>query len=149
MMKLIKKHLLNGVIWGCIAIVVNIMMFDLMDFDFLPNIFDNFSKFALWVIIICIGFISTGGIVYEIKKLHFRLKLLIHMVIVIGTLLIIGFSLNILSIETLPDIAINVILNALIILAIWTFYYIRDKREIEVINERIKEKKSQRELDIE
>jgi len=147
MIKLIKKHLFIGITWGCIAVVGNIIIFDLMNFDFLPNILDNFSAFALGVIIICIGFITVGGVVYEMKQLRFRLKLIIHIITGVGTLLIVGFSLNMLTLNNLQSIVMNVIINLLIVLAVWTFYYLRDKRELEEINAKIKEKKSQRQLD--
>lgn len=148
MMKLIRKHLFNGIAWGCIAVVGNIMVFDLTGFDFLPNVLDNFSTFAIGLIIFCIGFITTGGIVYEIKQLRFKLKLLIHMVVGIGTLLIMGLRFNAFTFN-LPDIVINVLINGLIVLAIWTYFYIRDKREVEQINANLREKREQRKLDTE
>ena len=148
MRKLIKKYLLIGITVGCCAVVVNGILRDLglMGSENSLSIFENFTSFAIGIIGISIGFISTG-VVYEIKQLSFRLKLLIHLTVGIGMLLVIGF--NIFTFDNLLDIATNVGINALILLAVWTYYYIRDKREIEKINERIEEKKLQRKLDTE
>ena len=150
MMKLIKKNLFNGIAWGCVAVIANIIIFDLIEAEFLPDILNNFTAFSIGVIAISIGFISTA-VVYEIEQLRFRVKLLIHIVVGIGTLLLVGLSLDGFPVAILSGIAtpINIVVNSLIVLAIWTFYYVRDKRELQKINEKIQERKSQKKLDTE
>ena len=149
MMDLIKKHLFSGIAWGCVALVANMVVFDLLELDTLLFIFENFTLFALGIILISIGFITTGGLVYETKKIPFRLKLLIHIVIGIGTLLVVGFTMGFLTFDNLSDLAINIGINLLILLVVWVYYYLRDKREVEEINASLREKRAQRQLDTE
>ena len=148
MIKLIKKHLLNGIAWSCVALVANIIMFDLTGFSHLSLFLEDFTPNALGFIVVGIAFISTSG-VYEIEQLKLGFKLLIHLIVGIGTLLIVGFMLGVFSTSNTSVIITNVLINVLILVGVWTGYYRRDKREIEEINERIKEKKLQRKLDTE
>jgi len=147
-MKLIKKHLFNGLAWGSMAFISNVVIFDLLGLEILAVIFENFSSSALGFLFVSIGFLTTGGIIYETKKIPFGLKLLIHIVIGIGTLLTVGFILNVFMFDDLSTIALNVIVNLLILLATWTYFYCRDKREVEAINANLREKRQQRKLDI-
>jgi len=148
MIKIIKKHLLNGIAWSCVSLVANIIILDLTGFSHLSHFLEDFTPNALGFIGVGVGFISTGGI-YEIERLRLGLKLLIHIIVGIGTLLIVGFMLGIFSTNNTPMIIMNILINVIILVGVWTGYYLRDKREIEEINERIKEKKLQRKLDTE
>jgi len=94
------------------------------------------------------AFITTG-IVYEFKQLRFSLKLLIHLTIAIGTLMVVGFIIEEFRTIEFSGVMLNIGLNVGIVLAIWYWNYLKDKKELEQINARIKERKLQRELDTE
>lgn len=148
-MEWIKKHLFNGLAWGCIAVVGNLVVFHLLDLAILGDIWENFTAFSIGVILVSMAFISTGGMIYETKKLSFGLKLLIHIFVGIGTLLVVGFTTRVFTFENITDIFLNIGINFFILLIVWVYFYMRDKREVEEINANLRDKRQQRARDIE
>ncbi|MCL1989291.1 MAG: DUF3021 domain-containing protein [Defluviitaleaceae bacterium] len=139
MFKLIKKYLLEGIGWGCFILVVNIIYLNLTSPETTYQVIESFPTTALSTILSVMGIVSTL-IVYEIERLHIGLKLIIHSILAIGILLIVGFSFNMDYTQNLRDILINIFSNMLILLIIWTAYYMKEKREIKQINEKLLEK---------
>ena len=148
MIKLIVKYLLTGITWGCFFLVANIILFDLAGSEHLQFIFDNFTPIAIGFIAVSIGFISTS-IVYETERLSLGLKLVIHVIVGVSVVLIVGFRIGIFSSENPSVIIINVIVNALILFAVWVGHYFKDKRRVEKINQRLQERNSTKTLDTE
>ena len=148
MVKLFIKYLFMGITWGSFLFIANLIIFDLANAEFLPNIFDNITAVSLGFIAVSIGFI-TSSIVYEIEQLRFGLKLLIHATIGIVILLSVGFVVGIFTTDNLPVVLVNIILNLSIILVVWVRYYIREKNAVQKINEKLQEQHTQSDFDTE
>ena len=148
MKKLMIKYLTMGVGWGSFLFVVHLIIYDLTEIVFLPNVFiDNIGLSALGFLALSVAFISTS-IVYEIEQLRFGLKLLIHITVGLGTLLIIGFVIGLFTADNWLEITINIIINLIILLIVWVRYYIRDKNEVQQINEKLQEQNLKSSFDI-
>jgi len=148
MLKLIKKYLLEGIGWGCFILVMNMVCDNLFRPEILPEIFENFIFYALPQILIIMGFVSTC-IVYEVERLHIGLRMLIHLASSITILLIVGFSFGIYSTQNLSNIPIDILNNMLIIFALWTYYYLKERRELQQINAKLLEKSLEQQSDTE
>lgn len=148
MIKLIKKYLALGIGWGCFIVVANAIRYDLINPEHSLDFFGNFTSNSLTTIAVIMGFISSA-IVYEIEQLQIGLKLVIHFVVGIGTLLVVRFLFNLHSLEYSPITVSSVLINILILVTVWIVYYIRDKCEVQKINERLQEQSLQKKLDTE
>ena len=146
MLKLIIKYLAIGVAWGCFAFVVNLILLDLTGSDQIQNIIENPTTNALGLIVVCIGFFG-GGIVYEIERLRLVLKLAVHLTVGVGLFLIVGFSIGWLTVESPIIIVFNIVLNVLILSAVWVGSYFYDKRKVERINQRLLKRRASEPLD--
>ena len=139
MFRIIKKYLIEGIAWGCFVVVANLIRASLTSSELLPDIFQNFISYALIQIIVVMGFVSTL-IIFEITRLHIGLKLLIHLTLALGTLLIVGFSFGIYSTGNLSGIPVDILSNSLILLFVWVVYFFEEKQNIKKINQRLLEK---------
>jgi len=148
MVKLILKYLLIGIAVGCIFFVGNIIFHDLTNSGQLQYFFSNFTAYAIGFVFLGIGFFG-GAFVYEIERLRFALKSVIHISVGMGVFIIVGFRLNWLTLENSPTLIINIVINLSLLLAIWTVLYIRDKKEIQRINRALAERDSAKPLDTE
>ena len=148
MIKLIVKYLMIGIAWGCFAFVANLILLDLIGSDHIQNIFDNPTANVFGLIVVCIGFFG-GGIVYEIERLGLLFKLAIHIAVGIGLFLLVSFNIGWLTTDNPTLIVFNIILNVLILSALWVGSYFYDKRKVEKINQKILERSSKKPLDTE
>lgn len=148
MLKLFVKHLLYGVAWGCFLFVVYTILYDSFSIELIPYFRDNPTVHAISFVVLGIGFIG-GSIVYEIERLSFALKLVIHLAVGVGLFLIVAFGNGWLSTDNPADIVLNIAFNVFILLVIWIICYIRDKKEVKEINKMIADKNSMKPLDTE
>lgn len=148
MVKLIVKYLLLGITWGCFFLVANIIVFELIDSEHLQFVFENFTLVAIGFIFVSIGFISSS-IVYEIERFSLAAKLIIHIAVGVSVMLLVGFWLGIFSEENQSIIILNVVINALILFAVWVGHYLHDKRRVEKINQRLLERNLEKPFDTE
>lgn len=148
MKKLIIKYLFLGIAWGSIAVIANLLVFYQLNPTNYNQLINVFPIFSLGLITVSMGFISTS-IVYEIKQLRFHLKLLIHLVVSIGVLILVVFIIEDFQVIDFSGVMINIGLNGSIVFAVWSWNYLKDKKELEQINARLKERKLQRYVDTE
>lgn len=148
MRKIIVKHLLLGVAFECIAFVANAVLYYLSGFYLIPYILERPTANAISLIVIGIGFFG-GGMVYEIERLSFVLKLVIHLAVGIGIFLIVAFSIGWLSTDNPVNVMFNIFFNASILFIFWVVCYIRDKNEVQNINKMIARKNANIPLDTE
>jgi len=148
MIKLILKYLLLGIAAGCILFVGNIIFHDLINSEQLELFFDNFTAYAIGYIAIGIGFFGVG-VIYEVERLRFSLKSVIHISVGVGTFILVGFRLGWLTLENSPNLIVNIAINVAILLAGWTALYFRDKKEIQRINMVLAERDTMMPLDTE
>ena len=134
MIKLIVKYLLIGIGLGCFFFTVNVILVDLFSDALMSDILDRPTVNALGITVICIGFWS-GGIVYEIERLSFALKLVVHLTVGIGLLLIVMLGLGWISTDNIANVVFNVAVNAFILVSVWVVSYFRDKKEVREINQ--------------
>ena len=141
MFKLIRKYLMRGIAWGCLLFVLNTVAYDLINPEALQVIFENFTANAIAFLILGIA-VGGGSIVYEIERFHFGINLTIHIAIVTAMILITGFITN-------PDPLANpailigtIVLNALLVCVIWGGVYLHSRREIQIMNKKLREKNS-------
>jgi len=148
MIKLFMKHLSYGVAYGCFLFVLYVILYDSFGIEAIPYFLARPTIHAISFVALGVGFISSG-IVYDIDRLGFALKLVIHLTLGIGLFLLVALGNGWFS-EVAPSVIIsNVVFNALILLAVWVVSYIRDKREVQEINKMITEKNSSKPLDTE
>jgi len=141
MFKLIIRHLLIGISLGSIIVTTNVIWVDLTSRSF--PLFLNYSNATvttntLSTIILCMAFIF-GSIGYEIEKWSFRLKITVHFTIGIGTFLMLRFYHLGFIFQDLFELIVDVLFNSLMLLAVWSYYYIKDKRDIKKINQKLQE----------
>jgi len=148
MIKLFVKHLLYGVAWGCFLFVLYVVLYDSFDIKAIPYFLDKPTVHAVSFVALGIGFVG-GSIVYEIERLRFVLKLIIHLVAGLGVFMFVVLANGWLSAAHPSAIVSNVVFNALILFAVWIVSYIRDKKEVQEINKMITEKNSMKPLDTE
>ena len=148
MIKLFAKCLWIGISYGCFYFVANIISYELFDFVLIPHILERPTANALSIIMISIGLFG-GGIIYEIERLGFALKLVIHIAISVSIFLIVAFHIGWLSTDNPTDIVFNIIFNATIVSAIWVVSYFRDRKRAQKINKMIMRKHSMKPLDTE
>jgi len=151
--KLILSYLFAGIGWGSFMFVINAVInaitidtADLNDVERVIGFFDNIPTYTIGYFAVGIGFFGTA-IIYEIERLSFGLKLIIHMVIGIGVLLIVGFSFSWFSFENPVNIIGNIIFSAAMVFIGWTVAYIQNKKEVERINKVLAEKNHRKPLD--
>lgn len=148
MIKLIIKHFIIGIAGGCFILAVNLIWWDLTGSNQLQIFIDNSTVYVLGFIVAGIGLFG-GGIVYEIERLGFVLKLAIHMFLGISLLLIVGFIIGWFAFENPTNIVQNIAINALILLIVWVVYYFYDKRKVDKINKKLLERSLRKSLDTE
>jgi len=148
MIKLFVKHLSYGVAWGCFLFVLYVVLYDSFGIKSIPYFLDKPTVHAISFVVLGVGFVSSG-IVYEIERLGFVLKLIIHIVVGIGVFMLVLLGNGWLSEASPSAIISNVIFNALILFAVWIVSYIRDKKEVREINKMITKKNSMKPLDTE
>ena len=148
MIKLIIKYLLLGIVWGCVVFSANVLLLDVTGSPQLQDVFDRPTVHILSFIVVCIGLFG-GGIVYKIERLGLALKLAIHVTVGIGLYMLIGFNIGWFDLENPSVITFGIALNMLILVAVWTVNYFRDKRKVETINRRIRERNSEKTFDTE
>ena len=139
MLKPIKEYLLEGMAWGCVILIGRL----LFEHTFLPENFaqtmENFTLYAISHILITAGFVFTC-IVHEIEHLHIGLRLLIQMIAATSILLIFGFSFGLYHPQNLSYIPLDLLNNMPIIFLLWTYYYLKERRELQKINAKLLEK---------
>jgi len=133
MLELIRKHLFRGIGWGCAIILCDLILADLIDYT--PVAFENFTLHILWNIAIIISFISTA-IVYEFEFLNQKLKIAFHLTVALIVLILASYATG-----TAPLTPLNIAFYLVLFLTVWTFHYLRERREIRKINERIQQLK--------
>ena len=148
MIKLILKHLWYGITWGCVVLLVWIVWWDVTDSINLQHFFDNPTSSTLGFVVMFIGLVG-GGIVYDIERIGFFMKLVIHILLGIGFLLLGGFIIGWFTMESPAIIVYNIAVNVLILFAIWVGCYFYDKRRVKRINQKLQERNAMRELDTE
>ena len=148
MAKLIVKHFIIGIAGGCFILAVNLLWWDFSASDQLQYFFNNITADVLGYIIVGIGLFG-GGIVYEIERLSFILKLAIHMFTGISLLLLVGFNTGWFVVENPSNIVFNILLSMIILFIVWVVCYFCDKRKVEKINKKILERNLRKPLDTE
>jgi len=131
MLELIRKHLFRGIGWGCTFIILDFIVGDLIGYEY---VITNFTFYVLTSILITMGFVSTA-IVYEFESLSQKMKISIHLTVAL-ILLIVG---NLVIYNTFY--ISNALFYLSLFLTVWTFHYLRERREIRKINERIQQLK--------
>ena len=139
MFKLIIKYSIRGIGWGCFFLVLNTIIFDLGNSEALQVIFDNFTSHAIGFLMLGIA-VGGGSIIYEIERFHFGMKLVIHIAVVTIMLLIVGFASSPAPLENPTVLIATILVNALLLCAIWGGVYLHGKREVQKINKKLKEK---------
>ena len=148
MIKLFVRHLLYGIGWGCFLFVLYVILYDLFEIKTIPYFLDKPAVHAISFVALGIGFVSSS-IVYEIERLGFAVKLIIHLVVGIGVFMLVLLINGWLSGAHPFVIVSNVVFNALILFVVWIVSYICDKKEVREINKMIMEKNSSKPLDTE
>ena len=148
MLKRLKKHLIEGFIWGCIFLALNIIGARLFNPENLAEFFENFIPISISLILSVMGFVTTL-IVFEIERWHFALKLITHALLALSIQVIIGFSFNLYTTENLAVILTDFLWNIVILLIVWTLYYFEEKHAIKKINKRLLEKSLEQQSDTE
>ena len=148
MIKQIWKYFTFAIGWGSFLMAINIVLMHLTNADGLQTFFDNPIAFVIGHLIIGVGFFGTA-IIYEIERISFRLKLVIHVVVGIGLLLLVSSILDWGIIENSTVLFFNIALSIGIIFVAWIVLYLRDKREVKEINKTLKNKNHEKPLDTE
>jgi len=148
MIKLIWRYLTFGIGWGSFIFVAQILLWLLTNPDSTQLVLDNPLNYVVGYLALGIGFFGTG-IVYEIDRIGFALKLVIHIFVGIGVFLLVSFGLNWGIIETPIVLMANVIGSIVIIFIGWVVLYLRDKKDVENINKVLEKQNQEKTLDTE
>jgi len=141
MLKSIIKHLIYGIVGGCVLFVMNIIFWDLTGSDRLHEFFDNFTIYALGYIIIASGF-SISGIVYDIDRPAMWLKISINVFVGFGIFFLVGSNIGIISLKSPTNIIIYVVIAVILFITVCLGDYIFNEREAKKINARLRELES-------
>ena len=148
MIKQVWRYFTFAIGWGSFLMVMNLVFMDLTSSDGLQNFLDNPTANVIGFIVLGIGFFGTA-IVYEIERLSFRLKLVIHLIVGVGLFLLVGFNLGWVFTENPITLILNITIYIGIIFAAWVVFYIRDKNEVQKINKVLEEQNHKKTIDSE
>ncbi|WP_067142805.1 DUF3021 family protein [Oceanivirga salmonicida] len=111
----------------------NLSFYNKFDNHLTPTVI-SFACFAI------IGIISNlASMIYDIKNMSIFLKTLMHIFIIYLTVFIIGKYLHWFG-GDIYSIILNFIIFSIIYLIIWVIFYLIEKKEIEKINKKLKDK---------
>jgi len=122
-----------GVGGGCFLFVAHLMTLNLSDSNEMQYILDNFTTYTIGYIVIGIGFFG-GAIIHVAARLSLGLRLAIHIGVGVVTLIIVWIVLGQIPTDNPVTVILNLTASALIIFAVWFVCYLRDKREVQKIN---------------
>lgn len=138
---LILKYLCYGVSWGCTIFVFNTLIgYFIQGETFSLLIAKDYARQALGSILVGISCGSTA-VIYQFKRPAWGIKVLIHFIVGMGVFYPTSIRLG--WIPFYPDKIIYTILQILlscgIFMAIWSGFYLANRREARKINERLRE----------
>jgi len=141
MVQLIIKYLCHGISWGCTCFVLLCLCCHFIGADdILALIWNDFAKHAAGSILVGVACGSTA-IVYQIDRLPFGAKVLIHFTVGMGVFYPVALSLH--WIPYRPGNALYSVLQFLvscsIFAAIWFCFYLFNRSEAKKINNRLQE----------
>jgi len=148
MIKQIWRYFTFGIGWGSFIFLAQIFLWILTNPGATELVLDNPINYVIGYLALGIGFFGTG-IIYEIDRIGFALKLVIHIFVGIGVFLLVSFGLNWGIIETPLVLMANIIGSIVIIFIGWVVLYLRDKKAVHEINKVLKKQNQEKPLDTE
>ena len=148
MVKQIWRYFTFAIGWGSFIMALNILFLYFRDTEGFEHFMSDPLTFVIGHFIIGVGFFGTA-IVYEINRLSFRLKLIIHVIVGIGLFLLVSFKFGWGIVESPASLIQNVVAYVGIIFVVWVALYLRDKKEVEEINRTLREQNHKKPLDTE
>lgn len=148
MVKQIWRYFTFAIGWGSFIMALNILFLYFRNTEGFENFISNPLIFVIGHFIIGLGFFGTA-IVYEINRLSFRLKLIIHVIVGIGLFLLVSFNLGWGIVESPTSLMLNIAVYIGVIFVVWVVLYLRDKKEVEEINKTLREQNHKKPLDTE
>ena len=141
-MKAFFKMFYAGISIGCLILVFLEMIFFTLGGEFETAITHNFIAQAIGSMIVGAGF-CVPALVYSKKNLSMGIKVLIHMGTGFIVYFIVAFSLKWIDIKHgLVAVIIDVIIAVVFAFLIWFCFYLYNKKQAKIINNKIKEKQS-------
>ena len=140
-MKLILRHLFIGIGFGSFMITAHLLMSQLFENYQVALIYgaDSLTPREIFLTLIFYVIFILGAIGYEIEKWRFQLKITVHFVSVMTAITLLRFMTVGLSLDSLINLVTDLAVNFLIILVIWLYYFIKDRRDVKKINDKLKE----------
>ena len=138
MIKSAIKHLVYGIVGGCVLFVIWIILMDLNDSYRLYEFFDNFTIYALAYIAIGVGF-SISGMVYDTDRLALWLKISINMFVGFSISFLVETKVGIFSFESPTQIVFYVVIAIILFIVAYLTDYLFSKREAKAINKKLEE----------
>lgn len=138
MIKMIVKYLCYAVAGGCILLVAHLIWGSRANPEYALHIFNNITVYTQGYIFWCAGFIGLSS-VYEIKRINYALKFLIHVIagagiIVYGDILIGRVSPGSSNVTIFSFLGI-----AFLLFIQWIVEYKRAAKDIQKINKALAE----------
>jgi hypothetical protein len=143
MIKLIIKQFIFGVACGSIIFAMLGILQDLgiTNLIIMPNFFINFTAHALGFMAIGVAF-SISSIVYNFDTLALWLKVAINVFIGLGTAVLVGFLLGVVSLESPTVIVFAVVANIFVAIAIAIGSYLLNDREAKRLNATLRKREA-------
>ncbi len=141
MIKLVSKYIFYGISLGCTSFVLMCLSFYLFGGEaFLAMIFEEFARQSIGAMVIGIACGGTA-IIYQFDKPSAMVKTIIHFSVGMGVFYPTAISLGWIPFH--PDQIIYTVLQFLgscgIFMIIWLCFYLFNRNEAKMINERLKE----------
>lgn len=134
------KCLYNGIAWGCIFFVFfGVIQAVTGNEAFMENIYHDFSKHALGTVLVGMGF-GTTPFVYTLKNISMFARTTIHFVVGMTV-----FFSTALYLQWLPYpqkgtmLILEIVISTAFFFAVWSGFYVVNRREAKRINERLRE----------
>jgi len=139
MLKLIMRHIFIGVGLGSFMVVLSIIAQNLgLDRIILVSGNTPLETRYLVATLVFYTIFILGAIGYEIEKWSFRLKITVHFAAVMTAIAVTRFIFVGINLSVIWDLLVDLFYNSLIVLAVWSYYFIKDRRDVKRINEKLK-----------
>ena len=139
MAKKILRYLLRGILWGSTIFLFHGIWWDIGDFGSFYHLHENFTLHAVGFLIFGVV-LSGSSILLEVERLGEIQKTILHALILACSWLVVGYVFGWIIDASLTVIIMVVLQFTIIYFAFWTASYLREKRQLNKINDALRKR---------
>jgi len=133
----VLNYLLKGVFWGSTIFIFNVILLDKIGASAIYLLRDNLAFQAIGYLLFGIA-LSLSQIILESERLANAKKIIIHVLILVCSVLFVGFIFGWISIKSPISIFAYILQFAITYIVIWIAQYFYEKHQIKEFNNALK-----------